>query len=249
MLSQAFITVLWQGVVFGIFAAIFSIFITPLQVIKVIKQQTNNSYYSIAQALLKSSWKDFFRGVKFYSIMNFYSNFSFGVGSYIADKFITAETLISYRIFLRLILGGSLETLFTVYSEVKQITESKGTSIKVKVKILPLLLPLLCRNSLAWVGPACAYEFANLYHLSSFTALLLSFSLGLLSAAISVPFDVLTTLLCGAELNNRWKIIKTLKEERLFSGLVIRLIQTALFAIVTFLTMLIFYPLSISLER
>ncbi|AHX11804.1 hypothetical protein NHE_0885 [Neorickettsia helminthoeca str. Oregon] len=240
--------VLLSGVFFGSFAAVAAVLMSPLQFLKVIKQQTGESYSKIATDTFRTEGvAAFFRGALPYAIMNFLSSMSFGISEVIADnllKFFVHSTL--FAVFFRSVFGGCCETLCSLPSEMREISRNKGSLMESRATFGSVMLPILFRNMIFWSASVTSYEISVAYHFNLLCTTFTGFSFGVLAAFLSIPLDVVATRDCGA-LTNRGifgHLTAILSgEERinyLLRGTSIRIVQVAMFTLVTVLTMFLF---------
>ena len=244
MLNQLY-AILINGFIFGSASALVAFLISPLQFLKVIRQQTGFSYSDIFFKTLKSDgWPAFFRGALPYGAMNFLSSMAFGISEYIAGDLLGAASLsLLAAVFLRSTMGGATETLFSLYSEMQEISRNKGSLIKSKPKISSILLPILIRNTIFWYGSVVTYELSVRFALDIFVSTIFAFVFGVLLTFVSIPLDVIATQNCGAQKKDgmikRLKKLLDSKNNSVFAGAMMRIIQTSIFTIVTVATMLL----------
>lgn len=76
-----------EGLFFGLLAALAAFIISPVQYLKIIRQETGAAYTKILKTTLreKNPLKVFYRGALPYTIMNFLSNAAFGLSDYISN--------------------------------------------------------------------------------------------------------------------------------------------------------------------
>ncbi|AHX11805.1 hypothetical protein NHE_0886 [Neorickettsia helminthoeca str. Oregon] len=229
--------------VYAALAAFVAFFVSPVQYVKVVRQDTARSYSSI----FRETWyrddclRIFFGGAAPYVVMNFLSNLSFGLSDMVSERVLPLGYGILTGIFFRALLGGAIETLMTVYPEVREIVRNKRELASGDGKVSSVLFPSFLRNSVAWLGSTSAYEISTRFHLESGVSILLSVCMGLIFAIVSIPFDVLVTQSCAAReeltlLNRVLRIMRDSKNKFLL-GSVIRVLQIVIFTAVTVSTM------------
>lgn len=240
--------ILMRGVFFGSFAAVAAVLMSPLQFLKVIRQQTRDSYRKVAlDAFSSGGIAPFFRGALPYAVMNFLSSMSFGISEAASDVVLGlfAHSVI-FSIFFRSVLGGSLETAFSVQAEMCEISRNKGALMESKAVLRSVALPILVRNMIFWSASVVSYEISTAYRLGLLNTTFLGLTLGVVAALFSIPLDVIATRNCGAQkehgILDHMRVILFGKEDvrSLLYGSAIRIIQVAMFTFVTVLTMFMF---------
>jgi len=237
--------VLFTGIFFGLISAVTAIIISPLQFLKVIKQQVGGYYYIIFKTTVnRSGFSTFFRGAVPYAVMNFLSSMAFGFSEYLSVYILGVTKFpILISVIVRSFLGGIIETGFSIKSELSEISKNKGSLIKEKPKIITIAAPILLRNIIFWHGSIIAYEISESFYLSIVASSVISFIFGAMFALISIPFDVIATQNCGAKedrglIGRLRKILKN--RNQIFAGNVMRVIQVAIFTLTTVLTLFLF---------
>lgn len=231
---------------FGTLSAITALTISPLQFVKIIRQETGKLYMKIVVLYLKEQGiKVFFRGAIPYTVMQFISSMSFGVTDYLSNLFLNNTSNFVSETFIRAGLGGVFETIVTIYYELKEITRNKGELIHSKPSISSIIIPVCFRNTIFWCAAIIAYQLSLQFSLTTFTSLILAFTFGIVFALFSIPFDVVATQSCGAYekmcmLTRLHKIILERGKTHVFAGSLIRIIQIAIFSTVTELSMMLF---------
>lgn len=229
---------------FGAISAVISGLISPLQFLKVQRQQTGKSYREIfyTEKKLHGLWV-FYRGWIPYSAMNFYSSAAFGISEFLSIKFLAfydMENTITGILF-RIIAAGLLETTVTITSEIKEITRNKINLMEVKGTISSILMPVYLRNTFSWVGTLVSMYFicrlVDHFHLSFSHKILIAFICGLISSIVGLPLDVITTQSCGAKeklslFKRAQKIIQT-NSSAIFHGSLMRISILTISTIVT----------------
>lgn len=236
--------------IFGLTSAILAIFISPLIFLKIQKQSTNLEYKTIiSNTLKKYTIFHFFIGSIPYSIMQFVSSASFGISDIINKKLILTYNLEFniLSILIGSIISGFLETILTLFFELKTIEANKKNLIYKKSPIKIIFSLILLRNLLYWVGPLTAMFIINLLNkkygidFSYLTSLLISFITGLLWISITIPIDVVISRKVGELEDSGFfnDIIINFKENGIigvFSGSLMRIVTMTLFTICTVLT-------------
>ena len=231
--------VLYESFVFGITAAMIAAFLAPLQFIKIIRQETLGNYRDIVRkAFSQGKFKIFFRGVTPYVILQFVSSAAFGVSNFVSGIILEYNKGFLIAVLIRSLLGGVLETTATVFTEVREISRNKGELMKSKGRASSIFLPILIRNSIFWLASALSFEIHKRTHIASLQSAVLAFLLGVVAAVISIPHDLLATQSCGAESDmgvvaRFKKIVQIHGVDKAFAGIKIRIIQIAMFSLVT----------------
>jgi hypothetical protein len=233
---------------FGGLSAITAIIISPLQFLKVIRQQTGAQYSEICQKYFKEDGlKPFFRGAIPYAKLQFYSSSAFGLNEFfmvmILKQFGLEVTLIG--ILIRALSAGVTETAFTVNAEVKEISRNKGELMKQDGTIKSIIESIFLRNVLFWMGSLFTLYFINKANLSNFSGGILAFMLGIVIAIVTIPIDMAATHNCGDDTKySTFKRIKKIIQDgggysSSYYGSLMRIIQIAIFTLVTSITEMI----------
>lgn len=241
---------LLSGIFFGVMSAITAAIISPLQFLKIMRQQTGKLYYKIFNEVLeKSGFITFFRGVAPYALMQFLSSLAFGFAEYITLCLLKVEALgIILALLIRATLGGIIETAFSLYSELKEITRNKGELMQKRASARTVLAPILIRNIIFWFGAVIAYEISAKYCLNLLLSSIIGFLSGAIFALISLPFDIIATQNCGAL--EQKSLIRKFKEmlqdhKSMLSGGLVRIIQIGIFTLVTVLSISLFQKINL----
>lgn len=234
-----------SGVIYGLFAAIAAIFFTPLQYLKIQRQEFKDSYSQIISRTMRNGGiKIFFIGLTPYVILNFIVNGSFGIFDHISTLVINyINAALFLTILIRVVLGGCGETLGTIYFENKEIIRNKNTSNITRTDYLKLVSLICLRNSMAWTASVIIFEMESIYHFSVFYSIFLSVCLGMVFGMLSTPLDVLITRNSGnikkesivAQL--KYILFETNYKET-FAGGIIRFLAIGYYSAVTICTML-----------
>ena len=243
MLIEEIYSIVRYVLVFGGSAALVGVIFAPSQFLKVIHQETKESYTRIFKIYHHNgNYKAFFRGAHMYALRQFIINAVFGFSQYLYCKlcgyfFITH---LFWIVFLQCFLGGVLETGTTILSEVEEIAKNKGGLMKRPARVTDVLTPLFIRNGITWLAAVLSEELTRKYMLGSISLnILLCGITGIIATALSMPFDLVATQSCGAadKMPFLVRMKKTLSEKsgfkHLFSGLKIRVIQNIAYTIVT----------------
>lgn len=231
--------------VYASFASVVALVIAPVQYLKIVRQETASSYTFILVNTLKKrkALKIFFSGALPYVAMNFLSNLSFGLSERVSGILLPLHYNVFAGIFARAILGGVIETVMTVYPEVREIVRNKGDLAFGKGRLSSVLFPSFLRNSVVWLGTTSSYEISVRAGLGIHESVFLSLVLGLVFGIISVPLDVVVTQSCAAEkeltLLKRVMLIASSPGNRFLLGSIIRVFQICVFTAVTVLTMVL----------
>lgn len=240
----SFLSMLREAFIFGLFSCITAILISPLQFLKIIRQQTGEKYSNIIKSNYKKSGiKLFYRGAYPYGKMQFLSSFAFGMSEFccifILRKFSLDTALIA--VFIRSISAGIFETTFTAKAEVQEISKNKGELMKKEGEVFSILEAIFLRNVLFWMASLLSFYFIQKANLSHEIGGLIAFIFGVIFAIITIPFDLIATHNCGDEENHSVfsrmkKIIKEEKYSSMYRGSLMRIILMSIFTIVTTLT-------------
>lgn len=233
---------------FGGLSAITAIVISPLQFLKIIRQQTGGKYSVISKKYFeKEGIKPFFRGAMPYAKLQFFSSAAFGFSEFfmvmILKKFGIEVALIG--ILLRALSAGVLETSFTIRSEVKEISRNKGELMKKDGTVNSIIGAIFIRNIVFWMGSLLTVYFIEKAHLSNSTGIVLSFGLGIIIAILTIPIDMAATHNCGDDVKySTFKRIRKIIQDgggysSSYYGSLMRILQIAIFTLVTFVTEMI----------
>ncbi|ACT69858.1 hypothetical protein ACJZTR_03845 [Neorickettsia risticii] len=241
--------VILGGVFFGSFAAVAAVLMSPLQFLKIMRQQTRASYRKIAlDALSDDGLAPFFRGALPYAVMNFLSSMSFGISEAISGIVLKSffHPAILFVVLFRSMMGGLLETLFSVWAEMCEISRNKGALMENRATFRGVALPILLRNMIFWSASVASYEISIAYHMNLFSGTAIGLVFGIFAALFSIPLDVVATRNCGARVRHgilacaKAALLREEDARYLLYGTVIRVIQIAMFTLVTLLTMFAF---------
>lgn len=237
--------IVYVASIYGVFAAIVAFIISPLQFLKVQKQQTNRGYVDLLYDAVKlNGFAVLYIGAVPYTCMSFLSNLAFGFSDYLFFYINQHLTLFLFsRIFILSLIGGVFETVFIFYHEVNEVCRNKlnliETSRKRYIKLIPVMI---IRNSISWLSVALMFELDYAFHLPFVLSILFGIIFSILFSCISIPLDVVITRNCGAKIPvSTVKMISFLIQEKkshLFSGAIMRILQIVIFTLITFLTMI-----------
>lgn len=233
-------SLIFDGMVFGATSAILALLISPLQYVKIMKQETGKHYLVIC----RDSYRNygiaiFFRAAIQYAMLNFVSSASFGISHYFSSKAISqvASFSIALAPVLRSLIGGFMETLLTFQIEIKEINKNKGNNSKNERNFLTIILLVFLRNSLFWLGATSAFELSGHAQLPPSYTFWLTFVFGLVAGVISTPVDALATRICGSQ--ERIGVVKSLyrilryDRDIAFAGTFVRIVQIILYTVLT----------------
>lgn len=232
-------------VYFGGISALTAASVSPMQFLKIIRQQTGEKYFYIMKKyFLKDGFAPFYRGAYPYAKINLYSSAAFGVSEFfmiaLLKKFGFEVTIIGTL--SRALSAGILETLLTARSEVKEISRNKAEFMKSDGTVRSIIEMIFIRNTLFWLGSLLSFYFISKSGLSDFSGTLLSFGLGIVFAIITIPFDIAATHSCGDDIHySTFKRIKKIVNEgngysATFHGSIMRILQMAIFTSTTAIT-------------
>ncbi len=242
-----FFSLLKEAFIFGFLSCITAIIISPLQFIKIIRQQTGDSYSRIIKENYKKhGMRVFYRGGYSYGQFQFLSSFSFGVSEFCCifflKKFSLDMSLIA--VFIRAISAGIFETTLTVKSEVQEIAKNKGDLMKKEGTISSIFEAAFIRNTVFWMASLLAFYFIKKMSLSGFEGGFLAFIFGIIFAIATIPVDLVATHNCGDD--ERHSVYSRLKKvlsegnySSMYNGSLMRVIQISIFTIVTTITEMI----------
>ena len=244
----SFYELLKESATFGIIAAIIAVIISPLQFIKIIRQQTGKSYSKIIKENYKKyGIKVFYRGAYPYGKLQFLSSFSFGLSEFccifVLKKFNLELSFIA--VFIRAISAGLFETTFSVKAEMQEISRNKGELMKQKGTVASILEAIFIRNVLFWMASLVSFYFINKISLNGLAGGLLAFVFGIIFAIITIPIDLVATHNCGDDEKHSVfsRIKKILTTEGCYSsiyyGSFMRVIQISIFTVFTTITEMI----------
>lgn len=224
--------ILW----FGSTAALLGILISPVQYLKIIKQETHAAYLKILrQSIRDKGIKILFRSCIPFAQLNFLINGAFGIAHYISNMILDENSSVIVSAITRAILGSIIETLLTVNTEVREITRNKLEYMHKKGRASSIIMPAFLRNAIPWFAAALAHEISIRTDWEGFA---LSFILGLSAGIISTPLDVMVTQSCGAQddmsMLRRMNIaVKTKGFESVYAGTAMRILQIIAFVMLT----------------
>jgi hypothetical protein len=238
----SFLSLLKEAFIFGSLSCITAIIISPLQFIKIIRQQTGDNYKNIIKANYKKSGiKIFYRGAYPYGQLQFLSSFAFGLSEFICIFFLKQYNLESSftGILIRSISAGIFETAFTVKAEVQEISKNKGDLMKRKGTITSILEAIFMRNTLFWMASLLSFYFIQKIHLTHFAGSLLAFVFGVVFGVITIPLDLVATQNCGDdEIHSVFSRIKKIlnangQYSSMYYGSIARIMIISIFTIIT----------------
>lgn len=248
MTMVEFYNLIFNGLIYGLFAAIAAIFLTPLQYIKIQRQEFQLSYSEIVKNTIKNHTNKigiFFCGWLPYVMLNFISSASFGVFDYFSNVITRKlQCCMLTVIIVRTFVGGLGETFGTIYFEIKEVIQNKEMQDEnAKTSFVTILILIFLRNAIAWLAAILVYELGEKYHFSQMQAIMFSCILGIIFGILTTPFDVLITRNCGVVKKESlcsqiYHIIFKSKYDETFSGAIIRFIQIGIYSVVTLLTMI-----------
>lgn len=248
LINHHIIPLIKNIVAYGFIAALVAVLVTPLQFLKIIRQQTGQNYSYIFHNEKKLHGPTvFYRALIPYVAMSFLINTAFGISEHFSIKFLhlfLIENTIWGMIF-RIIAAGLMETIFTIKAEVIEISKNKIDLMKTKGTIISILIPAFLRNTMAWVGTLLSTYFILKFDISFFyNGIILAFIIGLIISILSLPFDVIATQNCGdiQELSITQRMKKIINEGGyigVYSGSLMRIIQITLFTVGTTISALI----------
>ena len=243
----SFLSLLKEAFIFGLLSCITAIIISPLQFIKIIRQQTGNSYSKIIKKNYQQHGiKIFYRGAYPYGQLQFLSSASFGLSEFICIFFLKEYHIDTnlIGIFIRALSAGIFETAFAVKAEVQEISKNKGELMKRKGTISSILEAIFMRNALFWMASLLSLYFIQRMHLSHFSGSLLASLFGIVFGVITIPLDLVATHNCGDDerhsvFSRIQKIINEDHYSSIYYGSMMRVLIISIFTIVTTITEMI----------
>lgn len=230
----------------GIASIIVAYLVAPAQFVKVVYQETGESYSSIVTRCIRAkNFKLLFSGAHIYTLRQFIAALAFGVSQwlFLCSTGYYAITNFTLLVIWECFLAGMVETLVTIYSETKEIAANKGPLMKRKEKVMDILTPILLRNILGGSASILAYEFTK--DISGIGAnMVVSALLGIAVSALTIPFDLIATQNCGSEVRMTWigrlkhNITVEKKFFAIFNGLTMRILQIVPYSVSHSLVML-----------
>ncbi|TSJ80557.1 hypothetical protein [Cardinium endosymbiont of Dermatophagoides farinae] len=230
----------------GIACMVVAYLVAPAQFVKVVYQETGQSYSAIITNCIRAkNFKFFFSGAHIYALRQFIAALAFGVSQWLflcsTDYYpITNFTLL---VIWECFLAGMVETVVTIYSETKEIAANKGALMKRKEKVMDVLTPILLRNILSASACILAYEFTKDIH-GIWMNMVVSTLLGIAVSALTMPFDLIATQNCGSEVPMTWigRLKHNITVEKnflaIFNGLTMRIVQIVPYSVAHSLVML-----------
>ena len=231
----------------GMACMIVAYLVAPAQFVKVVYQETGESYTSIVRRCIRSgNIKLFFSGAHIYALRQVIAALAFGVSQWLflcSNDYYTI-TNFTLLVIWECFLAGMVETIVTVYSEAKEIAANKGALMKRKEKVMDIFTPILLRNILS--GSACilAYEFTKDID-GVWINMMVSTVLGTAVSALTMPFDLIATQNCGSDVPMTWigRLKHNITVEKkfctIFNGLTMRILQIVPYSIAHSLVMLL----------
>lgn len=239
-----FFEMIYVACIYGIVAMVVALIISPLQFLKVQRQQTHRGYFHLFCDFVKSKgFLILYIGALPYAYMSFLSNFAFGFSDYFFTYIDRNIVLSSFsRVMILSSIGGILETLFIFYPEVNEICSNKLYLLETDKKLYFRLIPdMVLRNSVSWIAVALMFEIDSIFNLSFVLSGFCGAIFSILFSLISIPLDIAITRNCGAKLHiNTVRMISSIIKQRksyIFLGAMMRIIQIVIFTLTTFLTM------------
>lgn len=247
--NNHFIPLIKNIFAFGSVAALVAIIVTPLQFLKIMRQQTGWTYSYIFHHEKKLYGPSvFYRALIPYVAMSFLINAAFGISEHFSVKFLHLFLIENtfWGMIFRALAAGLLETIFTIRAEVIEITKNKIDLMKTKGTIISILVPAFLRNTIAWLGALLSLYFILKFNISFYNGMIIAFIIGLIISILSLPFDVITTQNCGdiqklSVIQRMKKIIKERGYKGAYAGSLMRIIQITLFTIGTTISELILH--------
>jgi hypothetical protein len=254
-MSNFFENFIWLGFLkepffFGFTSMILALIISPLQFLKIQRQASSSSYFSILKNYYeKHGLSIFFIGAIPFALLQFFSSGAFGFANILINKIIFNFNLEFnvVSILIGTLIAGFFETLATFFFEMKEIEKNKVNLLETSGSAASIVFPLFLRNSLYWVGSLASIFILNLiekkYYINLSTNLifLISFLTGLIWAVLTIPFDLVVTQAFGS--SEKLGIFDRLKKnifeggyQEIFKGSFMRVIMSTLFTIAIVLT-------------
>ncbi|WP_243517383.1 MULTISPECIES: hypothetical protein [unclassified Candidatus Cardinium] len=231
----------------GMACMIVAYLVTPAQFVKVVYQETGESYTSIVKRCIRTrNVKLFFSGAHIYALRQVIAALAFGLSQWL---FLCSTGYYTINNFTLLViwecfLAGMVETMVTVYSEAKEIAANKGALMKRKEKVMDIFTPILLRNIVSASACILAYEFTKDIN-GVWINMLVSTLLGIVVSALTMPFDLIATQNCGSEVPMTWigRLKHNMAVEKqfftIFNGLTMRILQIVPYSVAHSLVMVL----------
>lgn len=188
--------------IFGVSSGMLAFFLSPLQFLKILRQETGCSYIEICKKYYrKGGFWIFFRGWRPYCAMQFLSSAVFGVSHYLSDLIFLEYrgASMSIEVMIRSVLGAIFETTITIETEMREIASNKQEYMKSTARASSVVSAIFLRNTLFWVGGILAYCISSRTNAGYVVGASLAFIFGLLSGLLSIPLDAISTRNCGSD--------------------------------------------------
>jgi hypothetical protein len=231
----------------GIACSLLAYLLAPTQFLKVVYQETHESYRAILRRYLGAkNVRIFFSGAHIYAWRQFVSAASFGFSQwlYAASLRLMPISQIGLLVLWQSFLVGVVETAITLYSETKEIAANKGALMHREAAMQDIVAPLLIRNVLAGSAPVLAYELTK--HAEGWIGNTLVCTLcALVVSSLTMPFDLIATQNCGSAVRMTWfgRLKQTVWIEKrfwsIFNGLSMRILQIVPYSIAHSVVMLL----------
>lgn len=231
----------------GIACMVVAYLVAPTQFIKVVYQETKESYSAIITKYIHiRNFKIFFSGSHIYALRQFIAAFAFGIAQWLYFLSLNYFPITNFILLVvwQCFLAGGVETVVTVYSEAREITANKGPLMKREAKILDIITPILLRNILACSAAVLGYEITKNMTGMGMNILVSSIA-GIGVSVLTMPFDLIATQNCGAEIPMTWigRLKQNVVVEKnfrvIFNGLTMRMIQIIPYSVAHSLVMLL----------
>jgi hypothetical protein len=231
----------------GVACFLLAYVLAPTQFVKIVYQETNESYTAIIRRYLQArNFKVFFSGAHIYALRQFISASSFGFSQWLylsSLRFCPVSHIVLLMIW-QSFLVGVVETVITLYSETKEIEANKRELLKRKAEMKDIFTPLLIRNILAGSAPILAYEVTK--NMEGWVAnMVICALLAIAVSALTMPFDLIATQNCGSAVRMTWigRLRQTIVVEKqfwsIFNGLAMRILQIVPYSIAHSVVMLL----------
>lgn len=230
----------------GVACVIVAYLLAPTQFVKVVYQETGESYTSVIKRYLQAqNFRIFFSGAHIYAFRQLIAAFAFGFSQWLFICLLRYCVLTNFTLLVvwQSFLAGVIETVITVYSETKEIAANKGAFMKRPGAVKDIFTPLLFRNIGVASAVILAYEITKGID-SIFISIIISALLGVVATILTMPFDLVATQNCGSAVRMTWlgrlkqNIVVEKKFRVIFNGLTIRILQIVPYTIVHSLVML-----------
>ncbi|MBX9889892.1 MAG: hypothetical protein K2X94_01325 [Amoebophilaceae bacterium] len=226
----------------GMACLILAYLLAPTQFVKVVYQETKQPYlHIIKQYLAARNFKIFFSGARMYALRQFIAAFAFGISHWLYLFSISCYAIsnIVLLVVWQSFVVAVVETVITIYTEMKEIAANKGDLMKRKEAISAIITPIFLRNFIAGSAPVLACEVSKQLAVYAIvkqmggicTNTVVCILVSIVISTLSIPFDLIATQNCGSAVPMTWigRLRHIIMVEKkcmvLFNGLGMRIMQ------------------------